>query len=54
MVISCCNVMVALVTLYGVNAGLSLFNVWASTIPETIIIFGMPDKMSGQIDVSLT
>ena len=28
----CCIVMVALVTLYGVKIGLSLFNVWASTI----------------------
>ena len=32
MLINFCIVMVALVTLYGVNTGLSLFNVWASTI----------------------
>ena len=32
MVINCCIVMVVLVTLYGVNTDLSLFNVWASTI----------------------
>ena len=35
--INCCTMIVALITLHGVNTGLSLFNVWANTIHYLVV-----------------